>query len=303
MMKIIPVDSHITAIDHTLLGAPGIGVSYVVRGEVVAIVETGTSLTVPETLAGLDQIDVDRDEVEHILCTHIHMDHAGGAGYLAAALPRAKVYIHSLTGQHLVDPSKLIPSVRRAVGEEAWPLHGDILPLDPERLRAAEQLRLDLGRDVVLEAIATPGHSPDHLSYIDHKSGGLFIGDAAGLVMDDYHLAFPVTPVPTYDLVAHQATIAALRAHDFPRIYVTHYGPHDDVRFQLDRAEQRLNELVYLVETALADGAPDIEALAARWIPFPVDSPAGAMVRSWTQMSVAGMLRYEQKRRQAAATS
>jgi glyoxylase-like metal-dependent hydrolase (beta-lactamase superfamily II) len=300
-MKIIPVAEHITAIDHTLLGAPGVGVSYVVRGESVAIIETGTSLTVPETLAGLDQLGIRREAVEHILCTHIHMDHAGGAGYLAAALPRASVYIHSLTGEHLVDPSKLMPSVRRAVGEEAWPLHGDILPLALERLRAAEQLRLDLGHGVMLEAIVTPGHSPDHLSYIDHKSGGLFIGDAAGLVMDDYSLAFPVTPVPTYDLVAHQATIAAIRSFNFPRIYVTHYGPHDDVRFQLERAEQRLHELLDLVDVALADGAPDVAALAARWISYPADGPAAAMVRSWTQMSVAGMLRYEQKRRQAVS--
>lgn len=299
-MKLLPVDAHITAIDHHLLGAPGVGVSYVVRGDAVAIVETGTSLTVAETLAGLDQLGIPRDAVEHILCTHIHMDHAGGAGYLAAALPRANVYIHSLTGEHLVDPSKLMPSVRRAVGEEAWPLHGDILPLAAERLRPAETLRLDLGRDVVLEALATPGHSPDHLSYIDRKSGGLFIGDAAGLVMDDYSLAFPVTPVPAYDLAAHRATIAAIRAADFPRIYVTHYGPHDDVAFQLDRTEQRLNELIALVDAALADGDPDISALAARWISYPADGPAAAMVRSWTQMSVAGMLRYEQKRRQAA---
>ncbi|MFQ3663248.1 MAG: MBL fold metallo-hydrolase, partial [Chloroflexaceae bacterium] len=149
-MEIIPVDAHITAIDHNLLGIPGIGVTYVVRGETVALVETGTSLTVPHTLAGLEQLGIRPEEVEHILCTHIHMDHAGGAGYLAAALPRAHVYINSSVSKHLVDPGKLLPSVRRAVGEEAWPLHGDIKPIPAERLLPAENLRLDLGRDVVL---------------------------------------------------------------------------------------------------------------------------------------------------------
>ena len=61
----------------------------------------------------------------HILCTHIHMDHAGGAGYLAEALPRAAVYINSAVAEHLADPARLMASVRRAVGEEVWPLHGE----------------------------------------------------------------------------------------------------------------------------------------------------------------------------------
>jgi len=296
-VELIPVDDHITAIDHNLLGIPGVGVTYVVRGEAIALIETGTALTVPHTLAGLERLGVRPEQVDHIICTHIHMDHAGGAGYLAAALPRAQVYIHSMTGEHLVDPLRLLSSVRRAVGEEAWPLHGDMLPLPAERLRPAEQLRLDLGRDVILEAIATPGHSPDHLSFWDRKSGGLFIGDAAGLTMDRWGLAFPVTPVPSYDLAAHRATIVMLRSHAIPRIYVTHHGPHDDVAFQLSRAQEQVEGLAALVERALADGAPDVEALAARWLPYPADGPAALVARSWSRMSVAGMLRYELKRR------
>jgi glyoxylase-like metal-dependent hydrolase (beta-lactamase superfamily II) len=299
-VELLPVDDHITAIDHNLLDLPGVGVTYVVRGERIALIETGTSLTVPHTLAGLERLGIRPEQVDHILCTHIHMDHAGGAGYLAAALPRADVYIHSMTGQHLVDPSKLLPSVRRAVGEEAWPLHGDIKPLPAERLRAAEALRLDLGRDVVLEAIATPGHSPDHLSYIDHKSGGLFIGDAAGLVMDRWELAFPCTPVPTYDLAAHRDTIARLQALNFPRIYVTHHGPHDDVAFQLGRAAAKLEELTALVDAAIdAGGAPDVAALNDRWLGYDHASPAALVARSWGEMSVAGLLRYETRHRKS----
>lgn len=295
-MELIPVDSHITAIDHHLLGLPGVGVSYVVRGETIALIETGTALTVPHTLAGLEKLGIRPEEVEHILCTHIHMDHAGGAGYLAAALPRANVYIHSMTGQHLVDPSKLMPSVRRAVGEEAWPLHGDIKPLPAERLRPAEDLALDLGHDVVLTAIATPGHSPDHLSYRDSKSGGLFIGDAAGLIMDRWALEFPCTPVPSYDLAAHRATIAKLQAFDFPRIYVTHHGPHDDVAVRLARVAEKLEALVEIANAALPEANPDIAALNMQWLAYDLTSPAALVARSWGEMSVAGMLRYEAKR-------
>ncbi|WP_298815898.1 MBL fold metallo-hydrolase [Chloroflexus sp.] len=299
-MEIFQVDDHIWAIDHELLGLPGVGVTYVARGEEVALIETGTALTAPQTLAGLEALNIPRDAVRHILCTHIHMDHCGGAGHLAAALPSATVYINSSVAEHLANPTKLMASVRRAVGEEAWPLHGELLPIPAERIRPAETLQLDLGRDVVLTAIATPGHSPDHLSYRDHKSGGLFIGDAAGLVMERWGLIFPVTPVPTYNLVAHQQTIAMLRELNLPRIFVTHYGPHDDVDHQLGFAAERLDELVDLVHRALADGDPDVDALAARWVPYPDDGPAGVVARSWSRMSVAGMIRYELKRRQAA---
>jgi glyoxylase-like metal-dependent hydrolase (beta-lactamase superfamily II) len=298
-MELIPVDEHITAIDHELLGAPGVGVCYLVRGESLALIETGTSPTVPQTLAGLAQLGVRPEAIDHIICTHVHMDHAGGAGYLAAALPRASVYIHSMSIEHLVDPARLMASVRRAVGEEAWALHGDVRPIPAERLRPAEHLRLDLGRDVVLEAIATPGHSPDHLSFWERRSGGLFIGDAAGLVMDRWELYFPVTPVPTYNLQAHRDTIAMLRAQAIPRIYVTHHGPHDDVDFQLARAHERLEELVRLVDAALDDGDPDVDALAARYLPYADEGPAALVARSWSRMSVAGMIRYALRQRQS----
>ncbi len=298
-MEILTVDDHITAIDHDLLGLPGVGVTYVVRGEEIALIETGTALTVPKTLAGLETLGIPREAVRHILCTHIHMDHCGGSGHLAAALPYAFVYINSSVAEHLVNPTKLMASVRRAVGEEAWPLHGELLPIPAERIRPAEHLHLDLGRDVVLTAIETPGHSPDHLSYLDHQSGGLFIGDAAGLAMDRWNLVFPVTPVPTYNLEAHRATIARLQALNLPRIYLTHYGPHNDVAYQLSHAAERLDELVDLVQRALDDGDPDVVALAARWVPYPDDGPAGVVARSWSQMSIAGMIRYELKRRQA----
>lgn len=298
-MEIIPVDDHITAIDHDLLARPGVGVTYVVRGEDIALIETGTALTAPATLAGLEQLGIPREAVGHILCTHIHMDHAGGAGHLAQALPRARVYINSMTAPHLVDPSRLMQSSRRAVGEAAWPLHGEMLPIPAERIRPAEHLRLDLGRDVILEAIATPGHSPDHLSYRDLRSGGLFIGDAAGLDLPRYNLFFPCTPPPTYDLEAQRNTIAMLRRQNFTRLYVTHWGAHDDVDAKLRRAGEKLEELVAIVLATIAAGEEDIAAINARWLPeAKLDYPGALIAQSWGEMSVVGMLRYETKRRE-----
>ncbi|NJN67712.1 MAG: MBL fold metallo-hydrolase [Chloroflexaceae bacterium] len=298
-MEIVPIDTHLTAIDHDLMAVPGVGATYVVQGEAVALVETGTSLTVAATLAGLDELGIARDAVGHILCTHIHMDHAGGAGYLAVNLPRARVYIHRESIPHLADPSKLMPSARRAVGEAAWPLTGDMLPVPLERLHPAEDLRLDLGRGVCLEALPTPGHSPDHVSFWDRRSGGMFLGDAAGLSMPRHGLDFPVTPVPTYDLETHRATIEMLRKQDIGRLYLTHYGVHDDTDDKLRLALEQIEGLAEMVRAVLADGgaeAVDVAALAARYVPYPDDGPAALVARSWSQMSVAGMLRYLKKR-------
>jgi glyoxylase-like metal-dependent hydrolase (beta-lactamase superfamily II) len=298
-MEIIPVDDHITAIDHNLLELPGVGVTYVVRGEDIALVETGTSLTVPHTLAGLDALGIPREAVGHIICTHIHMDHAGGAGYLAAALPNAFVYIHSMTAEHLVEPSRLMPSVRKAVGEAAWAVTGDIKPTPTERIRPAETLHLDLGRDVVLDAELTPGHSPDHVSFWDRKSGGMFLGDAAALSMPRYQLLFPVTPVPTYNLQAHRDTFAKLRQSDISRFYITHYGPHDNVDEVLQRGAEKLDELVEIINRALDAGEEDVPTLNQRWLPHDASHPGALIAQSWGEMSVAGMLRYEKKQRQA----
>ncbi len=298
-MEIIPVDDHITAIDHNLLNIPGAGVSYVVRGDDVAIIETGTSLTVEHTLAGLDELGISRDAVGHIICTHIHMDHVGGAGYLAAVMPRASVYIHSMTAEHLVEPSKLMSSVRRAVGEIAWPLHGDIKPIERERLRPAEDLCLDLGKDVLLEALPTPGHSPDHVAFWDRRSGGLFIGDGASLTHTRYQLDFPVTPPPAYDLEQHLNTVKMLRQQDIGRFYVTHAGPRDDVSHILQLTEEMLRSLAEIAQDALAKGQDeDTHALAARWLPCAEDDDENRkfLARNLGDLSVRGMLRYLKKR-------
>lgn len=303
-MEIMRIDDHISAIDHMLYDVPGAGVSYVVQGEEVAIIETGTSLTAPHTLAGLEQLGIARDAVGHIICTHVHMDHAGGAGELAAALPRANVYLHSLTSDYLVDPEKIAKlegSVRRAVGELLWPLHGTFRPVPAERMRPAETLHLDLGHDIVLDALVTPGHSPDHVAYFERRSGGMFVGDAASLSMPYYNLTFPVSPPPTYDLEVHLQTVEKLRTYDISRFYVTHTGPYNDVPGLLNLTSEMLQQLAELVQQALAKGDEDSVALALRWLPYDETDEGQAFVaRNLGDMTVRGMQRYFKKRQQSA---
>ncbi len=303
-MELLPIDDHITAIDHDLYGLPGTGVSYVVRGDDIALIETGTSLTVPQTLAGLDALGIAHEAVNHIICTHVHMDHAGGAGYLAEALPNASVYIHSSVTEYLYDTDKmgkLATSVRRAVGETIWPLHGDLKPIDPARIKPAETLHLDLGQDVILEGLPTPGHSPDHVAYWERRSGGMFIGDATSLNMPRYNLAFPVSAPPAYDLTMHLKTIDMLRQQSIKRFYITHTGADDNVTALLDLTVERLDKLVQLAERFVANEETDSMAIAIEWLqPDPHDEQQTFIAQQLGDLTARGMIRYVKKRQQTA---
>jgi glyoxylase-like metal-dependent hydrolase (beta-lactamase superfamily II) len=298
------ISEGIAAIDHGLLGGQGIGATYVVRGEAVALVETGTSLTVPATLRGLDALGISRDAVRYIVCTHVHMDHAGGAGWLAQALPHAQVVIHSTSAPHLSDPSRLMASTRRAVGEELWGYQGTMVPLAAERMLAAEGLRLDLGRDVVLEAVPTPGHSPDHMAYLERSSGALFVGDALGANFSTLGVLLPVTVVPQLDLEALRATFARVRELDPTRYLVTHFGAVDDTKGMWRYLYNKTEECAAAAKTALErEERPDAAALARRYLPAPphLDAAATRVVETWGKMSFDGLLRYFRKQRDAAA--
>ena len=136
-------NDHIWYIDNGLLDAAGVGTTYVVRGDEIAIVETGTSRCASNVLDGLQRLQIDPSNVRHIVLTHIHMDHAGGAGTLLKAMPEAQVYIHSRTAEFLTDPSRLVASAERALGD-LFTLHGTVEMVDQERVVHADDLRLDL---------------------------------------------------------------------------------------------------------------------------------------------------------------
>lgn len=288
------ITDQIGLIDNGLLGTDGFGATYVVKGDTVALIETGTSLTAPTILAGLAALGIERDAVTAILLTHIHMDHAGGAGELAPELPNADVWISSLSGQHLVDPTRLLPSVERAVGA-MWPYYGTVTPLDPSRLRPAEEMRLDLGQGLVIESIPTPGHSPDHLAFWCARDGALWAGDAIGIVMATHQVACAVTPPPAFDLQAQYATFERLRGLPISLLLPSHYGlVSGDPRGHLDHMEELIRLLHRDVWEASQRGSDATERVLERVMTPATRVHPGAerVVYGTTVMSVVGMQRY-----------
>lgn len=292
---------HISMIDNGLLNTDGFGATYVVRGDSVALIETGTSLTADATLQGLEQLGISRDAVEHILLTHVHMDHAGGAGALARELPNASVYIHEMTAPHLSDPTRLLRSVERAVGP-MWPLYGTVVPITAERLRPANGLRLDLGGGIVIEAIPTPGHSPDHLAFWDAHSGTLWSGDAIGIVMSTHRVPFAVTPPPAFDLPDQLATFERLAAMPISTLLPSHFGPTPTPPADaIAEMRERLLALRDATRAGMAEAELPIDRIVDQLLPTrrPLDPALDFVVRETIAMSVRGMQRYLERHPEA----
>lgn len=284
-------NEHIAYLDNGLLDTPGVGSTYVVRGDEIAIVETGTSRCASNVLDGLRRLGVNPREVRHIVLTHIHMDHAGGTGTLLPHMPDAQVYIHSRTAKYLVDPTDLLASAERALAD-LFPLHGGVDPVPADRIVHADELNLDLGRGVVLRALATPGHSPDHVSYWEASSRSLFTGDAIGISIGAAHFNGPVTPPPALNLPAQRETFDTLLQLPIDTLLFSHYGPGDrDPRAQIEQLRERWELIVAIVRGQWEDGNVDMAAVVRQMFPnLDRDSRSAAMVVGWIEMSVRGLV-------------
>ncbi len=285
-MKPQIITDKVTLIDNGLMGLEEYGATYIVRGNnATALVEVGTSLCVPNILTGLAALGVAPEEVTHILCTHVHLDHAGAAGHLLEHMPNARVAVHSRAHRHLVDPTRLVAGVAAAVGP-LFALYGEVRPISPERLLPAESLRLDLG-GVVLEGIPTPGHSRDHVAYQAPHAGILFSGDATGVSLLGGSLLRPVTAPSQFDMQEMLATLAHLRNLQPALLCFTHFGARADVNVVLDRLEEMLRGWDEIARTRGVQEAA--EAVYAANMP-PAGTPNEDFWRGIATMNKKGFL-------------
>jgi glyoxylase-like metal-dependent hydrolase (beta-lactamase superfamily II) len=192
------------------------------------LIETGPATCREPLLRGLARAGVAPEEVRRVFVTHIHLDHSGGMGAVVDAFPRATFYAHELGVPHLVDPTRLISSARRAWGPAADPLWGTIVPVPAPRivpLRGGETFPLKGGE---LRALATPGHARHHLAFYDSGLEGLFTGDGAGVRLEGSPHLRPAVPPPDLDLDQLFASLDAMRATQPKLILFSHFGPSPD---------------------------------------------------------------------------
>lgn len=224
------LDFGITLID-TALERAGMAGCYVVQeGDRAVVIETGTAHTVPRILAALHKLGVPRENVDFVMPTHVHLDHAGGAGALMRELPHAQLVMHPRGARHMIDPSQLIAGATTVYGaDELERMYGEIVPVPEARVLIAEdEFTLDWqGRR--FRFIDSPGHAKHHYCVWDSSSQGWFTGDTFGLSyreldLDGQPFLIATTTPVQFDPDAWNLTLDRLLAAKPQRMFLTHYG-------------------------------------------------------------------------------
>jgi len=218
----------------TLYLRPGLAASHLIVDDGrAAFVDTGAGPAAPRLLAALDELGLAREQVDYLFLTHVHLDHAGGAGQLIQALPNARAVLHPRGARHLIDPTRLVAGSIEVYGEELYrQLYGELIPA--ERVLVVEDgQRLTLGKRS-FEFIDAPGHAKHHHCPIDLDHREVYSGDNFGICYHEFDTALgpfmlPTTTPVQFDPDALHATIDRLMSYRPRRIFQTHFGPVTDL--------------------------------------------------------------------------
>ena len=226
---------------------------YLLVGDVPVLIEPGSTTTASKLLALAGDSGVDLHNVVYIIPTHIHVDHGGGAGYLAQQLPNAKVVLHPRGAKNMVEPSKLVSATKLVFGEDFEQRFGPIMPIPERQMHIAQDSEvIHLGkRDLTI--LFTPGHASHHISIQDSLTEGIFPGEALGFVatsMPDFPLP---AAVPPFDLQLYVETIDRL-ANLSPKIaFYSHCGGRRDPKVLIDSIRENSIAFGRIVQKALKE--------------------------------------------------
>ena len=242
-------------IDTRMAGYQGITAGYLVRGSRPCLVETGTAPSAPIVRDALASLGVGASDLATVVVTHIHLDHAGGVGDIAAMYPAAEVVVHQKGARHLADPSRLMASARMVYGDALDVLFGTLAPVPADRIRSLDDVgTVDLGDGRRLDSHYSPGHAKHHVGLIDSLSGDLYVGDAAGVYIPDTGDLRPATPPPDFDLSIALASLRKFVSLQPARLLFSHYGPVSAVSEILARSQEEITVWVERTREARAAG-------------------------------------------------
>jgi len=259
------INSHpygITRIDADYV-MPGLASVYLMRqGDRLAIVETGAAATVTNILSEIERQGLTPEHVDFIILTHIHLDHAAGAGELMRLCPSAKLLVHPRGARHMISPGKLEAGTRAVYGDEKYDeLYGALVPVEAERvIETPEGFSMDFnGR--TLSFLDTPGHALHHVAIHDSLSNGVFTGDTFGLSYRQFdneaggYLLFVTTTPVHFDPDAMRISIQRIAALKPDTVFFTHYDavPYSDE--MVSELEASLDAFVAIARSVRASGA------------------------------------------------
>jgi glyoxylase-like metal-dependent hydrolase (beta-lactamase superfamily II) len=297
--------TRVITLDLNFQGRPHAIASYLIRlGDAVILIESGPGSTLPALEAALSKEGLSPRNVTHVLLTHIHLDHAGAAGWLAQQ--GAKIFVHPIGAPHLLNPEKLIASATRIYGDRMETLWGDFLPVPEGQLiipNASEAISIGNSEFIPLD---TPGHAEHHFSYL--FEGICFSGDVGGVRIPGYQYLRVPMPPPELHLERWHESIALLRKQNITTIAPTHFGMFDDVTWHLNEVDKGLDSASRWLDDKMPSD-PDIEQMRQSYTDW-IMSEGEKMgltedvVRAYELanplgMSADGLLRYWKKVRNA----
>ena len=222
----LPFDRATLYTDVRMMGQPNFGAVYLIDDEEKALIETGTSNDVAAILAAVKDFGLRPPDIDYLIVSHVHLDHAGGAGFLLESMPNATVYVHERGAKHLEDPKKLVASAGQALRDMASEF-GTMRPIRPDRLvPVRDGTTLDLGRRV-LRFLDSPGHAPHELTIFDESNRCVYTGDACGLYFPADEILIPIAPAPSFDLGQNLTVFRRLMELQPRALLFSHFGLHE----------------------------------------------------------------------------
>ena len=226
---------------------------YFILDDNTALVEVGCSIQIPDILEAVCKLGYDIRKLSYIIPTHVHLDHAGGAGLLARQLPQTKVVAHSRAVKVLADPSileRMVQGFRQVFGNDAQERFGEMLPIAEERFVPVEDEDSIFLGERELKVIHTPGHDPNHLCFLDTKSRGLFCGDALGGYFSEVEVILPPITLGSDPILIPQS-IDKLREFDPAILFFSHGGATREVARIMRMFAEKVRQCADIIQKAL----------------------------------------------------
>lgn len=308
MVDITEVAENIYMIDDQLYSIPKFGSVYLLNEEKKALVDSGPTTSAKVVLDGIRKVGFRPEDITFIIVTHIHLDHAGGAGVLLKGMPQARVVVHHKGARHLVNPAKLINSVMEVEGEEAMVRNGEVVPIEEHRVQAIHNGdTIKLSNKQVLKFIDAPGHAPHELCIFESRNGGVFVGDAVGNRVAGNRILIPITPPPSFGLELYINTLKRLMRLNATTIYFAHFGISNKVQENLQLAIDKLQARNDIIIKAIKENRFD--SVAERLIAHacaelePIKKKMKSLYEYWANVyipiSATGHIKYYQEKYKA----